>query len=242
MFCYRCTVLYYQLLSGGKTSFASRTSYNILESECVESCVRCLSRACWTHMFAKDSQQTYLMIFIHFFSSSCFFYFSLSTTKMNDMNYSNDESTPLKGYIEVEENPKGLCDTTTAQKQHKRDLRLMLMGMVIGVLGVLGVAVLSNTTTSSTSIGLKKLKMEILDFDEESSPSDFKSPSPTYCTEDQEKGKLICDGPGEEKCAALYTSSSALCVAQPVCKPGEHPVAPVSNTFLSIYFYSRFLM
>ena len=242
MFCYRCTVLYYQLLSGGKTSFASRTSYNILESECVESCVRCLSRACWTHMFAKDSQQTYLMIFIHFFSSSCFFYFSLSATKMNGMNYSNDESTPLKGDIDVEGNPKGLFDTTTAQKQRKKELLLMLMGIAIGVLGVLGVAVLSNTTTSSTSIGLKKLKMEILDFDEESSPPDFKSPSPTYCTEDQEKGKLICDGPGEEKCAALYTSSSALCVAQPVCKPGEHPVAPVSNTFLSIYFYSRFLM
>jgi hypothetical protein len=150
---------------------------------------------------------------------------------MNNMNYTNEESTPLKGYIDVEGNPKGKFDTTTAQKQQKRDLLLVLTGIVIGVLGVIGVVGLSNTTISSTSIGLEKLKTEILDLDGESSPPDNKPPPPTYCTEDQEKGKLTCDGPGEEKCATLYTDSSALCVAHPVCKPGEHPAAPVSNAF-----------
>jgi len=87
-------------------------------------------------------------------------------------NYSNDESTPLKGgIIDVEGNPtKGLFDTTTtAQKQRKKELLLiMLMGIAIGVLGELGVAGLSNTTTTiSTS---NKLKMEILDLGGESSP------------------------------------------------------------------------
>jgi len=53
---------------------------------------------------------------------------------MDDMNYTNDESTPLKGSIDVEGNPKG-----------KRGLLLMLMGIAIGVLGV---ASLSSTTTA----------------------------------------------------------------------------------------------
>jgi len=97
-------------------------------------------------------------------------------------NYSNDESTPLKGgIIDVEGNPtKGLFDTTTtAQKQRKKELLLiMLMGIAIGVLGELGVAGLSNTTTTTIST-TSKLKMELLDLGgEESSP-----PITTDCAE-----------------------------------------------------------
>jgi hypothetical protein len=89
---------------------------------------------------------------------------------------------------------------------------LILTGIVVGILGVFGVAGLLNTTTSSTTIGLEKLRTKILDLDRESSPPNIKPPPlppppQTYCTKDHEKGKLTCDGRGEEKCATLYTNS-----------------------------------